>query len=97
MIETIINLRDRDLWPKRKLRFEDAVAQTRVALDALISKGILNGPAGEAERDRLAGEVAMAVAGRVDDVAANWRTSEWRNWGEVPTMSLAKLAGSRKR
>ena len=24
MIETIINLRDRDLWPKRKLRYEDA-------------------------------------------------------------------------
>ena len=29
MIETVINLRDHELWPKRKLRFEDAVAQTQ--------------------------------------------------------------------
>ncbi len=39
MIETVINLRDHDVWPKRKLRFEDAVAQTRVALDGPGSQG----------------------------------------------------------
>src|SRR6516225_2216511 len=37
MVETVINLRDHDVWPTRKLKFEDAVAQTKVALDALVS------------------------------------------------------------
>ena len=46
MIETVINLRDHELWPKRKLRFEDAVAQTRVVLDA-------PGGQGPAPRPRL--------------------------------------------
>ena len=41
MIETVINLRDREVWPKRKLRFEDALAQTRAALAALENKGLL--------------------------------------------------------
>ena len=27
MIETVINLRERELWPKRKLRHEDITAQ----------------------------------------------------------------------
>ena len=47
MVETIINLRDRTLWPKRKLRIEDATAQAGVVLAALQSRGIL--PASSAE------------------------------------------------
>ena len=35
MIETVINLRDREIWPKRKLKIEDARAQAGVALAAL--------------------------------------------------------------
>src|SRR5436190_3636262 len=41
MIETVINLRDREVWPKRKIRFEDALSQTRAALDALETKGVI--------------------------------------------------------
>ena len=51
MIETVINLRDHEVWPKRKLRFEDAVAQTRVVLDALEAKGLLRRPASAEERE----------------------------------------------
>ena len=51
MIETVINLRDHEVWPKRKLRFDDAVAQTRVVLDALEAKGLLRRPASAEERE----------------------------------------------
>ena len=51
MIETVINLRDHEVWPKRKLRFEDAVAQTRVVLDALVAKGLLGRPASAEDRE----------------------------------------------
>ena len=62
MIETVINLRDHELWPKRKLRFEDAVAQTRVVLEALVAKGLLRRPASAEEREALVNEAAMTVA-----------------------------------
>ena len=68
MIETVINLRDHDVWPKRKLRFEDAVAQTRVVLDSLEAKGLLRLPASAEEREGLVNEAAMTVANTVDEV-----------------------------
>ena len=62
MIETVINLRDHEVWPKRKLRFDDAVAQTRVVLDALEARGLLRRPASAEEREALVNEAAMTVA-----------------------------------
>lgn len=81
MVETVINLRDREVWPRRKLRFEDATAQTRAALDALEAGGLLRRPASGDERDGLASEAAMDVAAKVDqtlrDLAAR-RLAEFR-------------------
>src|SRR5438270_5182934 len=68
MIETVVNLRDRALWPKRKIRFEDALAQTRAALAALEAQGLLRRPPATEEREALVNEAAMTVAGRVDEV-----------------------------
>ena len=66
MVETIINLYDRGLWPKRKLKFDDALAQTRAVLSALEAKGIVKPPATKEERDAFLNEAAMEVVGRVD-------------------------------
>ena len=66
MVETIINLYDRGLWPKRKLRFDDALIQTRAALAALEAKGFLQVSASKEERDALLNEAAMEVVTRVD-------------------------------
>jgi Cu(I)/Ag(I) efflux system membrane protein CusA/SilA len=65
MIETVVNLRDRSLWPKRKLRKEDAAAQTRRVLAAMEAKGWLAVvPPGE--REGLVNDVAMGVEMRLD-------------------------------
>src|SRR5438094_9376534 len=61
MIETVINLRDREVWPKRKLKFADALAQTKAALDALVSRGFLRRPPA-AEQEAMVSEAAMNVA-----------------------------------
>jgi Cu(I)/Ag(I) efflux system membrane protein CusA/SilA len=68
MIETIINLRDHEIWPKRKLRFEDILAQTRIVLATLESKGSINTPSSPGEREQIVSEAGMAVAGQVDQV-----------------------------
>jgi Cu(I)/Ag(I) efflux system membrane protein CusA/SilA len=65
MVETIINLRDRSLWPKRKLKIEDAAAQAGVVLAALESRGLLT-PVPAGQRKSLTDEVAMGVLTRLD-------------------------------
>ena len=81
MIETVINLRDHDLWPKRKMRFDDVLAQTHVVMTALEVGGHMSPLPSHVERERLANEVAMSVAGQVDEVLrdlASRRLNEFR-------------------
>lgn len=80
MVETVINLRDRSAWPRRKLRFDDALAQTRAALDALVAREILRRPSSD-DADTLVNETAMAVSTRLDAVLrelATRRLAEFR-------------------
>src|SRR4029077_18963462 len=56
MIETVVNLRDHYVWPKRHLRFQDAVAQTKVVLGALEAKGLVHRAGSTEERDGLVNE-----------------------------------------
>jgi copper/silver efflux system protein len=81
MIETVINLRDHEVWTKRKLRFEDAVAQTRVVLDALEAKGLLHRPASAEEREALVNEAAMTVASEVDETLRDLAVRQIREFG----------------
>ncbi len=81
MIETVINLRDHELWPKRKLRFADAVAQTQVVLARLEAKGYLNPTASKDVRDAIVNEAAMGSAMALDEELrglAAQRLSEFR-------------------
>jgi Cu(I)/Ag(I) efflux system membrane protein CusA/SilA len=67
MIETVINLRDRSAWPRRKLRFDDATTQAKAALEALTARGLIRRP-DPAESGSLINEAAMNVASRVDEI-----------------------------
>jgi Cu(I)/Ag(I) efflux system membrane protein CusA/SilA len=75
MIETVINLRDHDVWTKRKLHFDDATAQTHVVLAALEAKGLLKRTTHE-DRNSLMSEAAMTVANHVDEVLRDLATRE---------------------
>lgn len=81
MIETIINLRPRELWPKRKLLFDDALQQTRAAFEALVARGFLRPAIGVNIRDGLVNDAAMSVVGAVDTMLrdlARRRITEFR-------------------
>jgi Cu(I)/Ag(I) efflux system membrane protein CusA/SilA len=67
MIETVVNLRDRALWPKRKLRFDDALAQTRAVLGVLEARGLIRKLPSAEGREGLVNEAAMTVTTRVDE------------------------------
>ncbi|MGD0381959.1 MAG: efflux RND transporter permease subunit, partial [Thermoguttaceae bacterium] len=44
MIETIINLRPKEFWPKRKMYFTDAQRQAEIVLKALEDRGLMRPP-----------------------------------------------------
>jgi Cu(I)/Ag(I) efflux system membrane protein CusA/SilA len=54
MVESIVNLRPKELWPKRHLRYEDAVAENRRIVAALASSGVLSTTATAEQKENLA-------------------------------------------
>ena len=61
MIETMVNFRPREFWPRRRLRRPDALAQAAAALDALVAAGAAAAPADRAARARLLDEAVDAA------------------------------------
>jgi Cu(I)/Ag(I) efflux system membrane protein CusA/SilA len=61
MIETMVNFRPQELWPRRKLRPADAERQARAVLDALDAARLIDNPGAEAARVGLVNEAVMAV------------------------------------
>ena len=60
MIETMINFRPREQWPRRKLELRDAQAQAAAALTDLVRRGLIAEPAA-GEREPLLEQATMAA------------------------------------
>ena len=67
MVETFINFRPHDLWPKRVLRYADAADQTRRVLATLETRGYVAAAAGD-DRDSLVNDAAQKALERFDEV-----------------------------
>jgi Cu(I)/Ag(I) efflux system membrane protein CusA/SilA len=68
MVETFVNYRPREFWPKRVLKYEDAVRQTRAVLRALEEHGFVLRAPHEEDRDALAVEAAQKALERFDEI-----------------------------
>jgi Cu(I)/Ag(I) efflux system membrane protein CusA/SilA len=67
MVETFVNFRPQELWPRRAMRFEDAARQARAVVAALEARGYLR-PAEDAdERDGLVNDTAMNALSQFDE------------------------------
>ncbi len=67
MVETFVNFRPREFWPKRVVRYPDADAQTRRVLAALETRGFVAPATGE-DRDGLVNDAAQKGLERFDEV-----------------------------
>jgi Cu(I)/Ag(I) efflux system membrane protein CusA/SilA len=65
MVETIMTLLPKDLWPRRKVSFADVLDESEAASRALVARGILR-PLGDDEREAFAAAVAEGAAARFD-------------------------------
>jgi Cu(I)/Ag(I) efflux system membrane protein CusA/SilA len=61
MIETMVNFRPQELWPRRKLRPADAERLARLVLDELSQAGLMAGPGDEESRAAVINEAVMAA------------------------------------
>jgi Cu(I)/Ag(I) efflux system membrane protein CusA/SilA len=67
MLETLVNFRPHELWPKRVLKFADAERQARAVLAALEEHGYVLHAPHEGDRDELVNDVSMRAVERFDD------------------------------
>jgi Cu(I)/Ag(I) efflux system membrane protein CusA/SilA len=67
MVETFVNFRPYDLWPKRVLRFSYAERQTREALRLLEERGFVVVAPHADDRDSLVNEAAQKALERFDE------------------------------
>ncbi len=61
MVETVVNLRPREYWPKRDLRYNDAVAETNRVMELLESQGFLKSVGDDEARTKFINEATMHV------------------------------------
>lgn len=66
MVETFVNFRPRELWPKRAMSFDDASQQARLVLAALEERGFVE-RANADDRDGLINDVSMTALARFDE------------------------------
>lgn len=65
MIETVINLRDQKMWPKRKLEYSDALLGARMLLDTMEVNGYIKLNA--QTKNELVNDITMAAVGNFDN------------------------------
>jgi Cu(I)/Ag(I) efflux system membrane protein CusA/SilA len=67
MIETFVNFRPQELWPKRAMTFETATGQTRIVLATLERKGYVQPAPHADDRDALVNDATMGALSQFDE------------------------------
>ena len=80
MVETFVNFRPKELWPKRVLRFNEAAHQTEVVLNLLESRGFLQRATPEDERASLLNDTAQHALERFDEALRELSLRRYREF-----------------
>lgn len=92
MIETMIEFRPRELWPKRKLYTRDAERQARDVLDALLAAQIVAPPANEQAKQELLNEATMAAVPRFDGLMREFCYQRHQEFNRTLSTELVRFA-----
>jgi Cu/Ag efflux pump CusA len=79
MVETLVNFRPRELWPRRVLNFKDAEWQTRAVLRALEDGGYVQAAKAD-DRDSLVNNAAQKALERFDEVMRELALLRYRDF-----------------
>jgi copper/silver efflux system protein len=91
MIETVVNLRPREYWPKRELRYEDAYRQTEAVLKALVDRGWV-GQLTDEQIDQLSNDATMLALEQMDRTLREMTFREYATFQHELTPRLVRRA-----
>jgi Cu(I)/Ag(I) efflux system membrane protein CusA/SilA len=80
MVESFVNYRPRELWPKRVLKYADATRQVRAVLAALEQRGHVAVAADPDERDGLVNDATMGALARFDETMRELALQRYREF-----------------
>lgn len=92
MVETFVNFRPREYWPKRVLRFDDALRQSRDSWALLEQQGYVTVPATTEDRDSLVNEAAQKALERCDETLRELALERYRSFEAKLGGELARFA-----
>ncbi len=79
MVETFVNFRPKELWPKRVLKFPDAERQIRAMLATLEAEGYLKHAQNEDDRKGLVNDASQKAVERFDETMRELAMSRFRD------------------
>jgi Cu(I)/Ag(I) efflux system membrane protein CusA/SilA len=95
MVETVVNLRPREHWPKRELRYKDAEWQTLAALAAMQQRGWIKPPESDDIRHELLNDSTMFAVARFDETMRDTALRDFRTFEHELAPQLTEFAVQR--
>lgn len=90
MVETVVSLRPRDWWPKRKINYEEMLSEAREVVRALLSRGVLK-DISENDLGDFSNTVTMDAATRFDRAMRELSTLRLREYIPEKGAELIRL------
>jgi len=92
MVETFVNFRPTEFWPKRVLYYEDATKQTRAVLRALEERGYVLRASHEDDRDNLVIQATQAAMERYDEILRDLASRRYQEFERELGRKLTRIA-----
>jgi Cu(I)/Ag(I) efflux system membrane protein CusA/SilA len=94
MVETFVNYRPKELWPKRVLKYDDAVRQTRAVLRSLEEHGFVARAPYEDDRDALVAGATQKALERFDEIMRELALRRYQEFERELGPTLTRFAVS---
>lgn len=91
MVETFVNFRPKELWPKRVLRYPDAARQTELVLDRLIAEGFLAATSAD-DRRNMVNEATQKAIERFDETMRELALRRYTEFDSELSRELTRFA-----
>ena len=92
MVETFVNFRPRELWPKRVLRYDDAARQVRDVLARLEAEEFVIAPQRAEDRESLVSDAAQMALTRFDETMRESAELRYREFERELGLRLTRFA-----
>lgn len=92
MVETFVNYRPRELWPKRVLRYDDAAEQTRRVLAELERQGFVLRAPTDADHENLIVDASQNALERFDETMRELALRRYNEFEQELELRLTQFA-----